>query len=89
MKKLRNSRNTKVVRIAITNRTRGNEVLVMRYFLLCSALSWSFIYAKALTTCGKLDQFQAMITVGMYRLSIRYLVSAGYLTIRYYPDPVK
>ena len=27
--------------------------------------------------------------VGMYRLSIRYLVSAGYLTIRYYPDPVK
>jgi len=27
--------------------------------------------------------------VGMYRISIRYPVSAGYLTIRYYPDPVK
>src|SRR6218665_4046498 len=27
--------------------------------------------------------------LGMYRLSIRYPVSAGYLTIRYYPDPVK
>ena len=26
--------------------------------------------------------------VGMYRISIRYPVSAGYLTIRYYPDPV-
>ena len=28
-------------------------------------------------------------SVGMYRLSIRYPVSAVYLTIRYYPDPVK
>src|SRR6218665_3237081 len=27
--------------------------------------------------------------LGMYRVSIRYPVSAGYLTIRYYPDPVK
>jgi len=28
-------------------------------------------------------------TVGMYRLTIRYSVSAEYLTIRYYSDPVK
>ena len=27
--------------------------------------------------------------LGMYRISIRYPVSAGYLTIRYYADPVK
>src|SRR6218665_2913581 len=27
--------------------------------------------------------------IGMYRLSIWYPVSAGYLTIRYYSDPVK
>ena len=29
------------------------------------------------------------IQLGMYRLTIRYSVSAEYLTIRYYPDPVK
>src|SRR6218665_1885504 len=30
-----------------------------------------------------------VLFLGMYRLSIRYPVSAGYLTIRYYADPVK
>src|SRR6218665_4135327 len=32
---------------------------------------------------------QVSYKLGMYRISIRYPVSAGYLTIRYYPDTVK
>src|SRR6218665_2068740 len=34
-------------------------------------------------------QLYIVQVLGMYRISIRYPVSAGYLTIRYYPDPVK
>jgi len=37
----------------------------------------------------QIETENAHCLLGMYRLSIRYQVSAGYLTIRYYPDPVK
>ena len=35
------------------------------------------------------DEWFRYCKIGMYRISIRYPVSAGYLTIRYYPDLVK
>src|SRR6218665_378879 len=38
--------------------------------------------ARAITIAG-------YYTLGMYRISVRYPVYAGYLTIRYYPDLVK
>ena len=36
-----------------------------------------------------IEMYKIRYFLGMYRISIRYPVSAGYLTIRYYPDPVK
>jgi len=33
--------------------------------------------------------YASELQIGMYRLTIRYSVSAEYLTTRYYPDPVK
>src|SRR6218665_3591148 len=60
--------------------------------LMYASLSWwGFSSAKDRSRMERLINKlkRSGFLLGMYRLSIRYPVSAGYLTIWYYPDPVK
>src|SRR6218665_712665 len=68
---------------------RWESVHCSQGFLLTHFTLASKLLFLAVQGSGALLSIVTLKRLGMYRLSIRYPVSAGYLTIRHYSEPVK